>query len=79
LSTLASNLDSAADAAEDSTVASAIRALANDSRSMSDSAAGAYSARDDGDSTQLKTYQQAFSDGFDQWKQDAETYKSLCE
>ncbi|MER6735642.1 serine/threonine-protein kinase [Streptomyces puniciscabiei] len=79
LSALASNLDSAADAAEDSTVASAVRALANDSRSMSDSAAGAYSARDDGDSTQLKTYQQAFSDGFDQWKQDAETYKSLCE
>ncbi|MGQ4384784.1 serine/threonine-protein kinase [Streptomyces sp. SAS_270] len=79
LSALASNLDSAADAAEDSEVASTIRALANDSRTLSDSAAGAYSARDRGDSTQLDTYQEAFSAGVDQWEKDAETYKSLCE
>ncbi|MFE2037723.1 hypothetical protein ACFXBB_31695 [Streptomyces scopuliridis] len=79
LSALASSLDSAADAAEDSEVASAIRALANDNRSMSDSAAGVHSARDRGDSTQLKTYQEARSDGFDQWEKDAETCKSLCE
>ncbi|MER6943829.1 serine/threonine-protein kinase [Nonomuraea sp. NPDC000554] len=78
LSAQASNLNSAADAAEDSEVASAVRALANDARSMSDSAAGAFSARDRGDSTQLKAYQEAFSAGFDQWKKDAETYKSLC-
>ncbi|WP_228023093.1 serine/threonine-protein kinase [Streptomyces acidicola] len=79
LSSLASNLDSAADAAEDSEVASVIRALAIESRSMSDSAAGVNSANGRGDATQLKTYQEAFSDAFDQWKKSAETYKSLCE
>ncbi|MEU8704123.1 serine/threonine-protein kinase [Streptomyces sp. NPDC048565] len=78
LSSLASNLDSAADTAEDSEVTSTIRALANDTRSMSDSAAGANSAAERGDSTQLESYQDAFSDASDQWDTDIETYKSLC-
>uniref|UniRef100_A0AAU3GU06 Protein kinase n=1 Tax=Streptomyces sp. NBC_01401 TaxID=2903854 RepID=A0AAU3GU06_9ACTN len=78
LSSLASNLDSAADTAEDPEVTSTIRALANDTRSMSDSAAGAYSAAERGNSTQLESYQDAFSDASDQWDNDIETYKSLC-
>lgn len=78
LSSLASNLDAAADAADDPDVSSAIRALAHDSRSMSDSAAGAQGAIDRNDTAQGQVYTDAFSAGVKQWEKDADTYKSLC-
>ncbi|MGW3122891.1 hypothetical protein ACWDBW_38250 [Streptomyces sp. NPDC001107] len=78
LRSLASNLDAAADAADDPDVSSAIRALANDSRSMSDSAAGAQVAIDRNDAAQGQVYADAFSAGVKQSEKDADTYKSLC-
>lgn len=73
MSSLASNLDAAGDAADDPQVASTIRDLANASRSMSDSNRRLRSgsrAEEDFD---------AFDAGFEQWKAAADTLKSLCE
>lgn len=78
LSSLASNLDAAADAAHDPKARTAIRALANDSRSMSDSSAKFQDAIDQKDPAQSQVYSDAFSAGFTQWKSDAETFKSQC-
>ncbi|WP_405780019.1 serine/threonine-protein kinase [Streptomyces sp. NBC_00859] len=78
LGSLASNLDAAADAADDAGARTAIRALANDSRSMSDSSASFHDAIDQQNSTQSQVYSDAFSAEFKQWKSDADTFASAC-
>ena len=78
LSSLASNLDAAADDAGDPDVASAVRDLANDSRTMSDAESHFQAAIDRNDSSQVTAYDAAFNSAAKEFDADADTFKSLC-
>ncbi|MFE0380409.1 serine/threonine-protein kinase [Streptomyces inhibens] len=78
LSSLASNLDAAANDAGDSDVASAIRDLANDARALSDATSQFQAALDRNDTSQAEVYKNAFSSARQEWEDDAETFKSVC-
>ncbi|MFD5734554.1 hypothetical protein ACFWIY_17190 [Streptomyces sioyaensis] len=78
LSSLAVNLDAAADGAGDSDVASAIRDLAHDARALSDATSQFQAAINRKDTSQAEVYKNAFEAAQQEWKGDAETYKSVC-
>jgi hypothetical protein len=78
LSSLASNLDAAADDAGDSDVASAVRDLASDSRTMSGVASHFQSAIDRNDPSQVTASDAAFKSAEEEWEADADTFKSVC-
>ncbi|MFD9209572.1 serine/threonine-protein kinase [Streptomyces sioyaensis] len=78
LSSLAANLDAAANDAGDSDVASAIRDLAHDARALSDATSQFEAAINRQDTSQAEVYKNAFQAAQQEWKDDAETYKSVC-
>ncbi|MFF3541424.1 serine/threonine-protein kinase [Streptomyces platensis] len=78
LRALAFTLGSAASRAGDADVSSALRALAADARSLSDAAKQYNAALHRKDTSQAETYKNAFSSAREEWKDDAETFKSLC-